>query len=81
MRNVTISLDEDTARWARVRAAEEDKSLSRFIAELLEKERCQGDAYTAAMERFFSVAPRVLRDDPSVLYPSRKELYDRPGLR
>ncbi len=37
MKNVTISLNEKIARWARVKAAEQDKSLSRFLAELLEE--------------------------------------------
>ncbi len=39
MKNVTISLPDDLARRARVEAAKEDKSLSRFIADLL-AERC-----------------------------------------
>jgi hypothetical protein len=40
MKNVTITLPDDLARRARVAAAEQDKSLSRFIADLLE-ERCR----------------------------------------
>lgn len=81
MRNVTISLDEATARWARVKAAEADRSLSRFISGLLEKERCQGDEYRAAMDQFFAVLPWRLRDDPNERYPTRDELYDRPRIR
>ena len=30
LRNVTITLDEEVARWARVRAAEENSSVSRL---------------------------------------------------
>jgi hypothetical protein len=39
MKNVTITLPDDLAREARVAAAKQDKSLSRFIADLL-AERC-----------------------------------------
>ena len=37
MKNVTITLDEETARWARVEAAHRDMSVSRLIAELLQE--------------------------------------------
>src|SRR5580704_5217524 len=40
MKNVTITLQDDLALRARVEAAKQDKSLSRFIADLLE-ERCK----------------------------------------
>jgi plasmid stability protein len=36
MKNVTITLPEDTARWLRIKAAEDDRSVSRWIGELLE---------------------------------------------
>ena len=35
MKNVTIALPDDLARWLRVRAAEDDRSVSRWIADLL----------------------------------------------
>jgi hypothetical protein len=35
MKNVTISMDEETAAWARVEAAKQGKSLSRYVGELL----------------------------------------------
>ena len=35
MKNVTITLDEEVARWARIRAAERDTSLSRLVGKLL----------------------------------------------
>ncbi len=34
MKNVTITLPDDLARWLRVRAAEDDRSVSRWIADL-----------------------------------------------
>jgi hypothetical protein len=42
MKNVTITLQDDLAHRARVEAAKQDKSLSRFIADLLE-ERCKAE--------------------------------------
>ena len=38
LRNVTVTLEEDVARWARVEAARLDTSVSRLLGELL-KER------------------------------------------
>jgi hypothetical protein len=35
MKNVTITIEEDVARWARIRAAEEETSLSRRVGEML----------------------------------------------
>jgi hypothetical protein len=46
MKNVTITLPDDLARKARVEAAKADKSLSRFIADML-AERCKGKADAA----------------------------------
>ena len=36
MKNVTISMDEETATWTRVQAARANKSVSKYIAELLD---------------------------------------------
>ncbi|MBN8995520.1 MAG: hypothetical protein J0H63_05585 [Rhizobiales bacterium] len=38
MKNVTITLDEEVAHWARVEAAREGKSLSRWIGDSLREE-------------------------------------------
>lgn len=37
MKNVTVSMDENTLRRLRVRAAEEGKSVSRYLAEMVEE--------------------------------------------
>ncbi len=36
MKNLTITMDEDVARWARRAAAEREMSVSRFVGEVLE---------------------------------------------
>jgi plasmid stability protein len=79
MRNVTISLDEDLARWVRIRAAEQDKSISRFISETLQRDMLEEKSYDEAMNRFFSREPTSINE--SGVYPKRDELYDRTGLR
>lgn len=79
MRNVTITLDEDLARWIRVRAAEQDKSVSRFISETLQRDMLEERTYEEAMKGFFSRKPSRINE--SGLYPKREELYDRAGLR
>ena len=80
MKNVTVTLADDLAKWARVRAAEEDKSLSRFLSDLLAAERDRAAAYAEAMRSYLSQRPYVLRKK-GARYPRRDELYDRPRLR
>jgi predicted transcriptional regulator len=79
MKNVTITLDEETARWARVEAAHRDMSVSRLIAELLHEHMRAETAYEDAMRRYLARALTALKD--AGRYPSREELHDRAGLR
>jgi hypothetical protein len=39
MKNITISMDDETAAWARVEAAKAGKSVSRFIGDMLASKR------------------------------------------
>ncbi len=80
MKNVTITLTEEAAHWARVRAAERNTSMSRMVGELLQEEMERERGYRAAQERFFAVEPRVLRRAGTSL-PTRDELHDRASLR
>ena len=80
MKNVTITLSEDLARWVRVRAAEDDRSVSKWMADLLGTTRRQQDDYDTAMERFLARKPWKM-EWPDGRRPTRDELYDRPGLR
>jgi len=52
LKNVTITLDPEVARWARHQAAEEDLSVSKYIARLLKREMRQTDAYWKAYEEW-----------------------------
>ena len=80
MRNVTVSLPEDTARWLRVEAARADSSVSRWLAELLDSMRRKDEEYEAAMERCLAIKPRKFQwvDGRK---PTREELHDRAGFR
>jgi len=80
MKNITITLDPETAAWVRVQAAEQNLSVSRFIGELLQKQMTQRIQYQRAMERFLSKPPIKLRDSGEP-FPKREELYDRPRIR
>jgi hypothetical protein len=52
VKNVTISLDEELAHWARRKAADEDISVSKLIARMLDRERRASDSYWRAYEEW-----------------------------
>lgn len=74
MRNVTVTLDEETVRWAKVEAARRDVSLSSMIRQLLRDEMRRDAGYEAARERYFAQAARVHRR-PGEALPSRDEIH------
>jgi plasmid stability protein len=76
MKNVTITLDEEVARWARIRAAERNTSVSRLVGEMLKEKMREEEKYRQAMEHFLAQKPKVLKE-PGTSYPKREELYDR----
>jgi hypothetical protein len=72
VKNVTITLVEEVAAWARVEAAKAGKSLSRFLSDLLADRRNNERDQSDAMKRFLEGAefPGV-----AIRRPSREELY------
>jgi plasmid stability protein len=80
MKNVTITLDEEVARWARIRAAEEDTSVSRLVGELLREKMLNESNYQTAMQNYLAQSPRVLKNKGEK-YPDREMLHDRQGIR
>lgn len=77
---MTITLDEDVARWARMEAAKRETSVSRLVGEMLRDLMRSEEAYEEARRQFFAVEPRTLRAGDTPL-PSREEIHDRKGLR
>jgi hypothetical protein len=79
-KNVTVTLDREVARWARVEAARRGTSVSRMLGEMLENQMRRHEAYERAKERFFAQVPGIHRADGRPL-PTREEVHDRFGLR
>ncbi len=48
LKNITITVNEDVALWARKKAAEENTSVSRLVGALLEKHMRTSDEYWRA---------------------------------
>ncbi len=78
LRNITITLEESIARWARIEAAQRDTSISRLLAGILKERMLQEDAYQGAMRRALARKPFLKTNGR---YLSREEVHDRPGLR
>lgn len=78
LRNVTVTLEPELARWTRVEAARQEMSVSRFLATLLKERMAAQDGYGAAMRRALARKP-FLKTDGRFL--SREEVHDRSRLR
>jgi plasmid stability protein len=80
MKNITITLDERTAAWARIYAAQHGKSISRLLGEILQERMREVRDYNDAMRRHLAKKPFKFQwvDGGS---PTRDELYERANLR
>ena len=78
LRNITITLEEDLARWARVEAARTDTSVSRYLASILKERMQQNDEYNAAKRRALARKPFLKSNGR---YLTREEAHDRNRLR
>jgi hypothetical protein len=75
LKNVTITLDEDVARWARIWAARRETSVSRLLGGVLREKMLQEEGYEAAMQQYLAVHPRELKT--AGRHPTRIEMHDR----
>jgi hypothetical protein len=78
LRNVTVTLEEDVARWARIEAAQKEMSVSRLLGEMLKERMVENDDYEKAMRRALARKPFLKTDGK---YLSREEAHDRAHLR
>jgi hypothetical protein len=78
LRNITITLDEEVARWARIEAATNDTSVSRLIAALLKDRMLEKDQYKVAKRRALARPSFPKSDGP---YLTRQEVHERDRLR
>ena len=80
MKTVTIKLDEEVARRARIMAAEQNTSVSRLVGEMLREKMIAEKSDQMAIEQYLSQSPSEPKD-PAAKYPTREEIYGRRYLR
>ncbi len=74
MKNVTVTMEDSVAEWARLEAARRNTSVSRLVGELLAEKMRRTDTYERAMHealKFRSWGPS------SGPYLTDEEMYDR----
>ena len=76
MKNVTITLEEKVAAWARIRAAEQETSVSRLVGEMLKEKMIEEESYQASMQRYLSQGPSSLKERGAG-YPDREKIHER----
>jgi hypothetical protein len=75
MKNVTVTLPEEVAKWARVEAAKREQSVSSYIAELLQAQMEHEPQYSAAMSSYFAAEPADISGGSP--YPDRNAIHER----
>jgi len=78
LRNITVTLEENVARWARLEAARKEMSVSRLLGGILKERMVEKDGYQQAMRRALARKPFLKTDGR---YLSREEAHDRTHLR
>ena len=77
LRNVTVTLEEQVARWARIEAARNGTSVSRLLAAILKERMLHDRGYQRAMRRALA-RNAFLKSEGR--YLSREVAHDRAGL-
>ncbi|MEX0386700.1 hypothetical protein [Spiribacter onubensis] len=80
MKNLTITVDEETLQWARIEAARRGTSVSRLVGEMLAEHREKTSDYERARQAFLARGP-FRTTGKRKPYPSREEIYDREIFR
>ncbi|MDE2398456.1 MAG: CopG family transcriptional regulator [Burkholderiales bacterium] len=78
MKNVTVTMEDSVADWARMEAARRNTSVSRLIGEMLAEKMRHDDAYERAMREALEFRAWGPSSGP---YLSDEEMYDRGGPR
>ena len=79
MKNVTISMDEDTLRWVRVEAAKAGKSVSRWVGAQMRNlnvEQAEKAAASARIEAFLDDFPGLPLSENGKITIDRDEMYE-----
>jgi hypothetical protein len=78
LRKMTVTLEEQVARWARIEAARREMSVSRLLGEILRERMLEDGGYEKAMRRALR---RKAFFRSTGQYFSREEVHDRARLR
>ena len=78
MKNVTVTMEDSVADWARMEAARRNTSVSRLVGEMLAEKMRHDDAYERAMREALEFRSWGKSDGP---YLTRDEIYDRSQPR
>jgi hypothetical protein len=71
MKNVTVTMDEGVAEWARMEAARRNTSVSRLIGEMLAEKMRHDDTYERAMRDALAFEPLPFTGP----YARREDIY------
>lgn len=75
MKNVTITMEESVADWARMEAARRNTSVSRLVGQMLADKMRHDDAYERAMHDWRNRQRSYTSD--GMPYPKRDDIYTR----
>lgn len=75
MKNVTVTMEDAVADWARMEAARLNTSVSRLVGELLAEKMRHDDAYERAMREALEF--KSWGQSSEGPYPTREESYER----
>jgi hypothetical protein len=78
MKNVTVTMEDSVAEWARMEAARRNTSVSRLIGEMLAEKMRHDDAYERAMREALEFRSWGSSSGPHL---TRDEMDDRSGPR
>lgn len=78
MKNVTVTMDDSVADWARMEAARRNTSVSRLIGEMLAEKMRRSDSYERAMQEALKFRSWGKSSAP---YLSDDDMYDRSQRR
>jgi len=80
MKNITVSIDDDTYRRARVRAAEQDTSVSALVREFLQHVAA-GESETESLKRQERMLRQQVKNFSGDNRLSRDEIHGRSASR
>jgi hypothetical protein len=78
MKNVTVTMEDSVADWARLEAARRNTSVSRLVGEMLAEKMRRDGAYERAMREALQFRSIGMSDGR---YPTREETHDRALAR